>query len=476
MAIAGINDTPTISGVSAADMAALKDPSASANVPPEDKAAILGAEQPAAAPAADPAQVQQAAQSVQDYRKGMEGQINAVRAANPMPKPPTEDELRIHPQQAQAFLPMMMALSALGGMATRTPLIGAIQNMNAVMKAQITGDKEFTDHHEKEMWAQYDAAMKAHADAQSALKPMVQEYLKGSPQSVNDLRMELFRQGYPQSVVDEVLSDPNKFLQHQQAQNALVEKSKEHADAIKAKSDAQKGGRLSPEATSAMAKQYLEGDKSVMQNIGRGAQGAENIVALREEITRQMEADGKTPHDVAMKIAEFTGMQAGERTLGTKLANITVAATEAKKTIPIALKASQAFKRSNFPSLNKAIAQVAAGTGDTDIVKFVAATNAVINTYARAISPSGVPTVADKEHARDVLNTAQSPEQYAAVMDILQQEINAALESPPEVRAAMAGEHAGGGGKSFATEAEAAAANLAPDTRVTIGGKTGTWQ
>ena len=55
---------------------------------------------------------------------------------------------------------------------------------------------------------------------------------------------------------------------------------------------------------------------------------------------------------------------------------------------------------------------------------------AIINTYARAINPNGQPTVADKEHAREMLNTAMGPDKYNAVLDQMQQEIDMAHNSP----------------------------------------------
>ncbi len=63
---------------------------------------------------------------------------------------------------------------------------------------------------------------------------------------------------------------------------------------------------------------------------------------------------------------------------------------------------------------------VQANTGDPALKQFVAANNTIINTFARAISPTGSPTVSDKEHAREMLSTADSPEAYAAVLQQMQ--------------------------------------------------------
>jgi hypothetical protein len=193
-------------------------------------------------------------------------------------------------------------------------------------------------------------------------------------------------------------------------------------------------GMLKPETLKTMAEQYLAGDKSVFQNLGRGAQGSANIVALRGEVAKQMAERGMTGADMATKMAEFSGLQAGERTLGTRTANIEMAVNEAKNMIPIALAASDAVDRTKFPTLNSLILAGEKGTGGEAVVKLTAATNSLVNAYSRAISPTGVPTVSDKDHAREILSSAYSKGQYRAAVELLMQEMNAAQQSPGQVR------------------------------------------
>lgn len=183
-----------------------------------------------------------------------------------------------------------------------------------------------------------------------------------------------------------------------------------------------------------MADQYLAGDKSVFQNLGRGAQGSKNIEALRAAVKTAAEARGMSGRDVAAKMAEFSGLTAGERSLGTRTANIEMAVNEAYNMIDIAKQASHAVPRGQFKPWNQLVRGEKVVTNDPAYAKFAAATLAVVNTWARAISPSGVPTVADKEHAHQVLNTAQSSEAYDAVLDQFKSEIEAARKAPSQVR------------------------------------------
>lgn len=191
---------------------------------------------------------------------------------------------------------------------------------------------------------------------------------------------------------------------------------------------------LSPDDLKFMAKQYLAGDHSVLQNLGRGVQGSRNVVALRKSIKEEAEAAGKSPADVAIASAEFMGLKAAERTAGTRVANIEMAVSEAQKLSDLALDASEKFDRTSFTPLNRAVAMVESKTGGENIARFVAANTSFVNVYARAISPTGVPTVSDKEHAREMLNTAQTKEQYRAVIDQLKKEMAAAREAPADVK------------------------------------------
>jgi hypothetical protein len=209
-------------------------------------------------------------------------------------------------------------------------------------------------------------------------------------------------------------------------------------------------GKLEPDDATAMAQQYLAGDKSVLTGLGRGKQGAQNIILVRHAIAKEAQAQGLKPADIAARLAEYQGYTAEQRSLGTRSANIETSSTEAYKMIDIAKKASGEVPRGGFLPWNKLVRGGDVVTQDPQYAKFAAATLAVVNTWARAISPSGVPTVADKEHANAVLNTAQSQEAYEAVLDQFKTEIAAALNAPADVKQALHDRFvggAGGGGK-----------------------------
>lgn len=193
-------------------------------------------------------------------------------------------------------------------------------------------------------------------------------------------------------------------------------------------------GLLDADTLKTLGEQYLAGDTSVFTNLGRGAQGGQNVVALRREIARQNREGGATGADLAAKNAEYGGIKAGQRTVGTRTANIELAASEAESVLPLAREASAAVSRSGLLPFGKAQVMFNEQTNNPAMRQFAAANNTLINVYARAISPTGVPTVHDKEHAREMLSTAFDQTSYNATLDQMEKEIAAARGAPASVR------------------------------------------
>lgn len=212
-------------------------------------------------------------------------------------------------------------------------------------------------------------------------------------------------------------------------------------------------GAFDTQTLSDLADQYLAGDKSVFQNLGRGAQGAENIVALRNMVQQRARERGMQPGDIAATMANFGAQSAAARTSAVREANISASIEEAKQTFPMALEASKAVPRTSFVPLNRAIQMVQAGTSSPELARFVTANQAVITAYGQAMSRTGVNTVHAQEAAQHLLSTATSPEAYATVIDQLQREMDAAKVAPEMVRKEILRRISGGGGAQAAPAA-----------------------
>lgn len=197
------------------------------------------------------------------------------------------------------------------------------------------------------------------------------------------------------------------------------------------------GNPLGEETLDRMARQYLTGDKTVLSGLGMGNTGAANRAALQDRITKVGVEMRLPPEAISAKISEYQGLTAANRTLGNRMANIEMAATEFQQMAPLGLTASANVDRTRFPSLNSVLLAVEKGTGDENATRLAVATNSLVNIYARAINPNGTPTDSDKSHARAILDQAYAKGQYAAGVDQMQQEIAAARKAPGAVRAEL---------------------------------------
>lgn len=175
------------------------------------------------------------------------------------------------------------------------------------------------------------------------------------------------------------------------------------------------GGTLPPRfAQSGAGKKMMPDILNVVPSIGKG--------------------DSK---DMLANQVDLTGQKSQARSVGTRSAAVEMAAGEAREMMPILTQTSENFKRTGYQPINKVIKSYQDNTGSVESRQFGAALNTFINVYARAISPSGVPTVSDKDHARDVLSTADSHEQLVGLLKVLDQEMVAAQNAPKRVRDAQ---------------------------------------
>ena len=142
-------------------------------------------------------------------------------------------------------------------------------------------------------------------------------------------------------------------------------------------------------------------------------------------------------HDFRTSGVEFMGAKAGSRTLGTSEAKMTQAASEATSMMEITRQLIPTINPTDYPLLNQAGNYVAKNSGNPAQVGFATALNGLINTYARAINPTGVPTKSDKDHAREVINSAMSSGQLNEALRVMELEMAAALASPEKARTAL---------------------------------------
>ena len=192
-----------------------------------------------------------------------------------------------------------------------------------------------------------------------------------------------------------------------------------------------------------ISSQYLDGgDKSVVTGFGRSPAA---MAQIRQAISAGAAQRGMSGAQIAAKMAEFEGLKSGQRTAGVKGAQTDLAGTEFDQMAPLALSASQGVPRSGFLPFGKAQVMFDNNTNDPALRQFAAANNAIVNTYSRTVSPTGVGTESDRQHARDLLSTAHDQTSYAATVAQMQQEASAARAAPGITRRNLSASYAGNG-------------------------------
>lgn len=180
---------------------------------------------------------------------------------------------------------------------------------------------------------------------------------------------------------------------------------------------AKEGAALDPAENAAISKAILEGRLDPNKVNGRNAK------ILATTLLTNPDAN------VLELGVSAAGATAAERSLATQTAKMSTAANEANKMINVVSQLSDKVDRTEFPSINAISNAVAKGTGNKEIVQLNTSINALVNSYARAISPTGAPTVSDKNHAREVINSAYSQGQLGAILDVMKQEMAISREA-----------------------------------------------
>lgn len=363
------------------------------------------------------------------------------------PQPPVDAK------EFQGLSYALIGMAMIGGAVSKGNWLGVADTLNGAMKGFIDGNKALADKNVKD----YEQQFKVAAAKEQQWVRETEDVLKAKNLSINQKltqirivaaqydKQDMLAQGRLKSLegVQRALDSQKTTLtglqqRHEDNMARIDSQNERHAESLAQRREAQMqredASQIPPETLNFMARQALKGDTSVFQNIGRGAQGSRNIGLLRNEMQRIAKDEGISPEELAVRNAEYFGVKAGERTLGTRTANMGMAVNEANQMADLVTQASAKVPRTRFQPANKAIVAYEKNTGDTSVREFGAALNSFINAYARAISPTGVSTVNDKEHAREMLSTADSHDQVKAIIGQLRKEMEAARKAPGATR------------------------------------------
>lgn len=183
---------------------------------------------------------------------------------------------------------------------------------------------------------------------------------------------------------------------------------------------------LRPVDLNRMADQYIAGDKSVMSGLGYGKVNAVNRTALNKAITAKLTASGSNGTDMAANIARYVGQTRAAAAAGQRVGAAAVSTSELPLLTNLSSQAYAQLPRGQFVPFNRLQQMYDTNAFSSPLqAKAYAADIGVVSAYARALSPTGQGTDADKKRAVTMLNTAQSPEAHQAVLDQINSETQA---------------------------------------------------
>lgn len=200
------------------------------------------------------------------------------------------------------------------------------------------------------------------------------------------------------------------------------------------KSRTQSEGTLTDKAVDTLARQIISGDRSGLTNLGRNLQGGNNVVRVRNRVAQLLEEQGISPEEASIRAAEFEGIKAAQRTIGTRVAAISVSAAEARGGIEIARDASAVVPRGKFVPWNKLNQMYLSATSNRPLWELRTALNSLVNEYANVISRTGVATDSSRHEARELMNSAIDHNALSGVFRIMEEEIKRAEEAAAKAR------------------------------------------
>ncbi len=181
------------------------------------------------------------------------------------------------------------------------------------------------------------------------------------------------------------------------------------------------GQGLTPEAINLLAtQQQLTGS---IPNIGNSKASGFAKNQIFNKAAQNMADQGVSPQDVISSQSDVKAAQSGLKNLEKQKGVIFSYADTADKAIDYANELSKKNNRAGFPIFNTWLNTGKFQSGDPDVSQFNTAINTAVQEYAKATSPGGVPTDAQREHARDILSSSLTQQQFEKNVEALHQEV-----------------------------------------------------
>lgn len=182
----------------------------------------------------------------------------------------------------------------------------------------------------------------------------------------------------------------------------------------------------SPELLNSLTDRLEAGDtswKTGMARIPGLIKAVEENSANRGAARRAADPEVKPAQDILQNRANQAGRVKEQSTLGTASANNSLYGNVAAATMQTAIEKSAAVDRTRYVPINKLLQTAQTAISDPALAELRTATNTLVNDYAKATTPVGVPTDAKAAHARELLDLAMDHTAYEKVVRLMHREI-----------------------------------------------------
>jgi hypothetical protein len=172
------------------------------------------------------------------------------------------------------------------------------------------------------------------------------------------------------------------------------------------------GGTMDQQTLDLLAERVYAGDTKALTGLGRGAQGAENLMQVHQRVAQLAAERNTDASQILRNIATQASNVAEARKVGTAAGGFGIAEKSMEESLPVMLEASNNVPRSSFPGLNRLILEGRTQVGDPNVAKLLVAVDTAAKDYAKIVNPigGGAVRLEDIRYARQLLAGSDSPE------------------------------------------------------------------
>ena len=208
---------------------------------------------------------------------------------------------------------------------------------------------------------------------------------------------------------------------------------------LKAEQGLSQASVMTDDAAIMRAEMVLAGDYRASQNLGTGATGSQNRAKLDAEVARLAAERGISGADIARMRQTYMAETGAMKSLATTEAKVGAIINVMNSAIPAALEESEKLPRGSIVPVNKLIQKGQIATSDPRYYRFAVANLQLAENWARAMNPTGVMRVDDRELALDKLSTATSPETYKEIVMQLKKQVERERAAMKQTREEVGG-------------------------------------